>query len=98
AERPLPESFLKRFAQEKVRVVWSSQCEYTGPMNGFQDKETHRRALLMKIIDIRWADGREVEGQVEAFSDGIAANWNTLHLKFENGRWSVKVYKVDGVS
>lgn len=96
-ERPQPEKFLRRFADSTIRVVWSSDCELTGPMNGAREKKTGERALIMTIHEIRLS-GNEAIAKVEAFSDGIAANWNTLHLILTNGRWVVKSDKSDGVS
>jgi hypothetical protein len=52
----------------------------------------------MKIRSIEWISGQEATVKVEAFSDGIAANWNTLGIVFNEGRWKVAKDKSDGVS
>ena len=54
--------------------------------------------MLMSVLSIKWISGIKAEAKVEAFSDGIAANWNTLRLVYKGGRWNVKSDKVDGVS
>lgn len=97
-EQPQPERFLLRFGDSKPRVVWASDCELTGPMNAVKQKKTGESGMRMTVISIRWIGGQEAEAKVEAFSDGIAANWNTLRIVFKEGRWSVKSDKVDAVS
>jgi hypothetical protein len=97
-EQPQPERFLLRFADSKPQVVWASDCELTGPMNAVKQKKTAESGMRMTVISIRWIGGQEAEARVEAFSDGIAANWNTLRIVFKEGRWIVKSDKVDGVS
>lgn len=97
-ETPQPEKFLRRFAENKTRVVWASDCEMSGPMYQVKETRTGQRGLRMTISTIRWLNGSEVEASVEAFSDGIAANWNTLQLTVEGGHWIVKHDKLTGVS
>jgi hypothetical protein len=97
-EQPQPERFLLRFADSRPRVVWASDCEPTGPMNALKKKKTGESGMRMTVISIRWIGGQEAEAKVEAFSDGIAANWNTLRILFKEGRWIVKSDKVDAVS
>src|SRR5271168_1868930 len=77
-ETPQPEKFFRRFAETKPRVVWASDCEMSGPINGVKETKTGQRGLRMTISSIRWLNGSEAEASVEAFSDGIAANGNTL--------------------
>jgi hypothetical protein len=98
AERPLPESFLRRFSSNKPHVVWASDCELTGPMNGVKQRKTGERGVRMTVMSIEWVSGQEAEAKVSAFSDGIAANWNILRVVFKEGRWIVKSDKPDGVS
>jgi hypothetical protein len=98
AERPLPDSFIQRFSGIKPQVVWGSDCDKSGPMNGVRNKKTGERGLLMTIIDIQWISGHEAEVKVEAFSDGIAANWNALRVVFKENHWKVVKDNVDGVS
>ncbi len=98
-ERPLPESFLLRFSgNNKPRVVWVSDCELTGAVNGVKQKKTGERGVRMTVMSIEWIGGQEAEAKVSAFSDGIAANWNVLRVVFREGRWIVKSDKLDGVS
>jgi hypothetical protein len=98
-ERPLPESFLRRFSGNKPHVVCVSDCELTGPMNGVKQKKTGERGIRMTVMTIEWISGQEeAEAKVGAFSDGIAANWNILRIVFKEGRWIVKSDKLDGVS
>jgi hypothetical protein len=54
--------------------------------------------MLLTIIDIQSIRGDEAKVKVEAFSDGIAANWNSLRIIFKEGHWKVVKDKVDGVS
>jgi hypothetical protein len=97
-ETPQPAEFLHRFAENKPRVVWNSDCEVAGPMYGVREKKTGQRGLRMIVSSIVLVGGREAEAKVGAFSDGIAANWNILHLARENGRWIVKRDALIGVS
>jgi hypothetical protein len=97
-ERPQLEKFLLRFADIKPHVVWVSDCDLTGPMNGIKCKKTGERGMRMTLKSIQWIGGGEAEASVEAFSDGIAANWNILRLVFKEGRWIVKSDRNDGVS
>jgi hypothetical protein len=97
-ETPQPAEFLHRFAENKPRVVWNSDCGIAGPMNGVREKKTGQRGLRMIVSSIVLVGGREAEAKVGAFSDGIAANWNILHLARENGRWIVKRDALIGVS
>ena len=97
-ERPLPDSFILRFSNVKPRVVWSFNCDNSGPMNGVREKKTGARGIRMSIINMQLLDGQHAEAEVEAFSDGIAANWNALQVAFSEGRWSVTRDKIDGVS
>jgi hypothetical protein len=98
AERPLPDSFIHRFSQSKPHVVWAFECDNSGPMNSIRYSKTGERGLLMKIRSIEWISGQEAEVRVEVFSDGIAANWNTLSMILNEGRWKVAKDKSDGVS
>jgi hypothetical protein len=97
-ERPLPESFLLRFSGNRPRVVWVSDCELTGAMNGVKQKKTGERGVRMSVMSIEWIGGQEAEVKVSAFSDGIAANWNILRVVFKEGRWVIKSDKPNGVS
>jgi hypothetical protein len=49
-------------------------------------------------MKIEWISRNEAQARVEAFSDGIAANWNTLRIVFRAGSWAVKTGKLSGVS
>ncbi|HEY1424434.1 MAG TPA: hypothetical protein VGF20_13335 [Candidatus Acidoferrum sp.] len=97
-ERPQPENFLRRFSGNKIRVVWASDCELDAPMNGIREKKTGDHGMRMTVTSIQWITGSEAEAKVEAFSDGIAANWNTLRIVLKSGRWVVKSDKIDAVS
>jgi hypothetical protein len=97
-ERPLPDSFILRFSNVKPRVVWSFNCDNSGPMNGVREKKTGARGMRMSIISVRLLDGHHGEAKVEAFSDGIASNRNALQVIFSEGHWSVVQDKTEGVS
>jgi hypothetical protein len=97
-ERPQPERFLGRFSGDKRRVVWASDCELTGPMNGIRQKKTGERGVRMTILSIQWVNDGEAEAKVQAFSDGIAANWNILRVVRRDGHWIVKSDTNNGVS
>lgn len=97
-ELPQADKFLRRFADSKVRVVWASDCNLSGPMNAAREKKTGGRALIMSLESLYWTSGNEADAKVEAFSDGIAANWNTLHLVLNNRQWVVISDKVDDIS
>jgi hypothetical protein len=97
-EQPQPEKFLLRFADSKPRVVWASDCELTGPMNAVKQKKTAESGIRMSILTIHWVSEREAEAKIEAFSDGIASNQNTLRIVLKERRWIVASDKVDGVS
>jgi hypothetical protein len=98
AERPLPESFLLRFSQNRPRVVWDSDCELTGAMNSVKQEKTGARGLRMTVMSIKWISGQEAEARVSTYSDGIAANWNILRVVSMEGHWVVKTDRPDGVS
>jgi hypothetical protein len=98
-ERPLPDKFLRRFSGNKIRVVWASDCELSSvSMNGVREKKTGQQGLRMTVTSIRWITRSEAEAKVEAFSDGIAANWNTLRVVLKSGRWVVESDETDAVS
>jgi hypothetical protein len=97
-ERPQPEKFLLRFADIKPHVVWASDCDLRGPMNGIKYRKTGESGMRMTLKSIEWISGEEAQTSVEAFSDGIAANWNTLRRVLKEGRWMVKSDRNDGVS
>jgi hypothetical protein len=97
-EIPQPDRFLRRFSQNKPHVVWSSYCSTSGPMNGMRETKTGKRAVSMSIKNIRWNNGSAAEADVEAYSDGIAANWNILRIEREQGQWIVKHDQPNGVS
>ena len=98
AERPVPDAVIQRFSQIKPHVVWAFDCDNSGPMNGIRNKKTGEAGMAMTIIDIQWIRGDEANVKVEAFSDGIAANWNSLRMVFKTGHWKVVKDKVEGVS
>lgn len=98
AERPLPDEFIRRFDGVKPRVVCSAECDNSGPMNAIVHKKSGEHGMLMKIVELHWESGDHAEAEVEAFSDGIAANWNILQLHLQDGRWVVKSNKLRGVS
>jgi hypothetical protein len=97
-EQPQPEKFLLRFADSKPLVVWASDCELTGPMNAVKQKKTGESGMRMSILTIHWISEREAEADIEAFSDGIASNQNTLRVVFKEGHWIVKSDKLNSVS
>jgi hypothetical protein len=94
----LPENFLSKFADHTPRVVWASDCETNGAMNSIRHKKTSEPGMRMTLMFVRLTGPREAEAQVEAFSDGIAANWNTLKIVQDNGKWKVKCDTLDSVS
>ena len=96
-ERPLPDEFVKRFSDNKLPVVWSSECSIDA-LSGVKENKTGRQGLLMAIQRIHWTSGGEVELDVEAYSDGLAANWNRLTVVNEDGQWVVKKDKLTGIS
>jgi hypothetical protein len=98
SERILPEQFLQRFSGEKIPVVWATDCDYAGATNSVQEKKTKKFGMRMTIVSLRFIRGDEAEAQVEAYSDGIAANSNTLRLVRGESKWVVKVDKLTGVS
>jgi hypothetical protein len=97
-ERILPERFLQRFSGEKIPVVWATDCDNGGVMNSIREKKTGRSGMRMTIVSLRFIRGDEAEAEVEAFSDGIAANWNTLRLVRQGSKWAVKTDKLTNVS
>ena len=97
-ERILPERFLQRFSGEKLPVIWATDCDYNGAMNSIREKKTGKPGMRMTILKLQVIRADEAEANVEAFSDGIAANWDTLHLVREGGKWIVKKDKLTGVS
>ena len=97
-ERILPERFLQRFSGEKIPVVWATDCDNGGVMNSIREKKTGRSGMRMTIVSLRFIRGDEAEAEVEAFSDGIAANWNTLGLVRQGSKWAVKTDKLTNVS
>jgi hypothetical protein len=97
-ERILPERFLQRFSAEKLPVVWATDCDNGGVMNSIREKKTGKPGMRMAILSLRIIRGDEAEAEVEALSDGIAANWNTLRLTREESKWIVKVDKLTDVS
>ena len=98
AERPLPDSFIQRFSQIKPHVVWAFECDNSGPMMSIRNKKTGESGMRMTILSIQWIKRQEAEVKVSAFSDGIAANWNTLRVLFGQGHWKIVNDKLDGVS
>ena len=97
AERPLPENFLSRFAGNQTPVVWSSDC-VSDAVFGVKEKKTGKQGIRMSIQGILWNRGDEAEVKVEAYSDGLAANWNNLTMVFSAGKWSVKKDELTGQS
>jgi len=98
AERPLPESFLQRFATDKIPVIWASDCATTDPIHGVQRKITGQRGMLMTIREMKWYRADEAVAEVEAYSDGMAANSNRLRIELQGGHWVVASDKVKAVS
>jgi hypothetical protein len=98
AERPVPDAFIQRCSQIKPHVVGAFDCDRSAPMSSVRNKKTGETGMLLTIIDIQSIRGDEAKVKVEAFSDGIAANWNTLRIIFKEGHWKVVKDKVDGVS
>ncbi len=97
-ERILPERFLQRFSGEKIPVVWATDCNYIGAWNSVQEKKTGKTGMRMTILSLQMTRGDKAEAEVEAYSDGIAANSNTLRLVREGSKWIVKSDKLTGVS
>ncbi|MGB6884043.1 MAG: hypothetical protein WBE10_08370, partial [Candidatus Acidiferrum sp.] len=97
-ERILPERFLQRFSAEKIPVIWATDCDNGGPMNSIREKKTGKPGMRMTILSLRMIRGDEAEAEVDAFSDGIAANWNTLRLTRVGSKWVVTVDKLTSVS
>jgi hypothetical protein len=94
----LPERFLRRFADLKTTAVWASDCDLSGPMIAARYKKTGEYVLIMRILELNWTDSSKAVAKVEAFSDGIASNSNTLHLIRKDDRWIVKTDKLDAIS
>lgn len=67
-------------------------------MNGIIERKTGKRAVRMTIQGIRWISSIEAEANVEAYSDGIAANSNILRITRGKGRWVVKQDQPNGIS
>jgi hypothetical protein len=97
-ETPQPERFLRRFFENRPRVVWGFDCSGSEPMNGIIERKTGKRAVRMTIQGIRWISSIEAEANVEAYSDGIAANSNILRITRGKGRWVVKQDQPNGIS
>jgi hypothetical protein len=70
----------------------------TGAMNRVIQKKTGERAIRMTVLSIQWISGEEAVAHVEAFSDGIAANWNSLRILFKANLWKVVKDTAEGVS
>jgi hypothetical protein len=98
ADRLLFDNFARRFDDVKVPVVWASECTMAGPWNAIQKKKTGLPGMKMTITYVAWLNATEVEAKVKAFSDGIAANENTLRLRLVGKRWVVVRDKIDSVS
>lgn len=98
ADTLLPDRFLSRFAKYNPPVVWAADCETGGLWSNVRLKKTGEPGELMTISLVRWISGEEAEAKVEAFCDGIAANWNTLRVVRSEGQWKVKGDKLDSVS
>jgi len=96
-EKPLPEAFVKRFSDNQPPVVWASECTVDA-LPGAKEKKTGKRAIVMSIESIVWNKGDEAEVNVEAYSDGLAANWNRLTVVYKGGIWVVKKDHPTGVS
>src|SRR5262249_33082424 len=96
-EGPVEDKFVRRFAADKVPVVWNSECE-SGPMGIVREKKSGSKGMRMSIVSFAWLNGTEAEAKVEAFSDGLAANDNTLRVKFRKREWLVVHDRLDGVS
>jgi hypothetical protein len=84
ADRPLPEKFLSRFSGSNPPVVRSSDCSKDA-LRGVKEIKTGRRGVLMSIKSINWNKGDEAEVDVEAYLDGLAANWNKLTVVYKDG-------------
>ncbi len=67
-------------------------------MSSVREKKTGRQGLLVTILDLKFTEGDQAEARVKVFSDGIAANWNTLTLTRKENHWSVKSDKITSVS
>ena len=98
AERELPQAFLHRFSGNKVPVVSASECDHSGPMNAIRERKTGRRGLRMTIRSLEFVRGDQARANVETFSDGIAANGNSLELVRKGNQWVIKSDKITGVS
>lgn len=97
AERPLSEKFLRRFAGNQLRVVWSSDCSID-IASGVKEKRSGTQGMLMSIESIAWIKGDEAEVRVRAYSDGLASNSDILRLICRNGQWAVEKDTLIGVS
>ena len=54
--------------------------------------------MIMSIITLTWTSGNGAQVRVEAFSHGLAANWNMLDVVYKTGRWTVKSDQLIGQS
>jgi|SRR5215475_10667316 len=98
ADRLLFDNFTRRFDDVKIPVVWASECTMAGPWNSIHHRKSGAAGMRMAIRSVTWISATEAEARVEALSDGIAANENTLQLKLKGKRWVVVHDKVDSVS
>jgi hypothetical protein len=98
SERPLPESFIQRFAGTKPRVIWATDCDSTGPTNSIKNKKTGEYGMRMGLQEIKWIGRYRAEVKVEAFSDGLASNSDTLRVIYKDDHWVVTSDRITGVS
>jgi hypothetical protein len=81
-----------------IALLLLSPSPAQAPCADESPSKTDLQAAIFRSMKIEWISRNEAQARVEAFSDGIAANWNTLRIVFRAGSWAVKTGKLSGVS
>ena len=93
----LPLHFIDRFAGNNPPVVWSIECT-SDQWAGSKYMKTNEPAVLIKIIDIRWINSKEVHVKGGSVRGDFVRPPMSMRIVERNGRWLVEQDKSEGHS
>lgn len=94
--------FLRRF--KDLKIIGESGCyvcaydPYTCRDEGPRDRETGRKAMILRIKDLKFEDNATAEVWTETFCGGECSYQDLLRLKKKDSSWEIVEYEPTGIS
>ena len=92
------DAFMKRFMNQKLRVLKASQSASAKVSSRVIDKATGDPGLLLTLSLIKWTSDETVEVEGGVYASGDGGGSGIYYLKKENGKWVVTKFTATSVS